>query len=231
MPAVHLFMLAGFATAPRFLDEALVYVRERVLWDTGAKEAAGTILFPYGDWSRNPVPQLREILHDIRLPAARFGRSVGGRVVLRSLQERMNNGDSAILIGHSGGGVAALHGAKLMADLHGEARILVIQIGCPKCPVPPEMRDRVGYFYAADGRGRWKDPVTRYGSWSGWKRSKSGLPVLIRNLYRPDVVRPLPVKGGHIDYFRSCLTAADGRSNLEIVADEIGRLLRERCGR
>jgi hypothetical protein len=111
--------------------------------------------------------------------------------------------------------------AALLAEQYPARRLAVALIGSPRSPVPRPLAPRTAYFYAA-GRGeRPRDPIACLGSWGGWRRGRCGLPVWDRRLHRPGCVRALPLAGGHADYFRTRLTAADGRTNLQCVEDEI----------
>jgi hypothetical protein len=227
MPPVHLVLLAGSATAPAFLDEAAARLRERIRRGTASDSVTCAIHFPYGDWSRGVIRQLLEIRHDTRLPIPRFSRSIGGRFVLRRLHEEIDEG-WVVLVGHSGGGIAGLHAAALMTERRPELRCAVVQIGSPRSPVPRSMAPSVAFFYASGGGGRSKDPITRLGSWGGWTRSLLGVPAWDRRLHQPGFIRALPLAGGHADYFRTRLTAADGRTNLQVVEDEIWQWLESR---
>lgn len=221
---VHMYLFAGVGTAPHFMQrfyEELAGLLER---ETGTVVSGG-LLFPYGDWNRSLRSQVLEVWHDIRLPLDRLSRSIGGQSAL--LQIGPATSGRLLLIGHSGGGTAAVHAA---AMLHGERQpgtVAVLQIGSPKSPVPEELQAGTAYLYAARPDGRGKDPVCRIGSW----RSREGLrrlrPGRRGRAYAPDQLVPLQLAGGHPDYFRSTMLNTDGQSNLDRIKLKAWDLIRE----
>ncbi|MFC5471780.1 hypothetical protein ACFPPD_24175 [Cohnella suwonensis] len=204
----EIYMLAGFATAPRFMERMGAALRERLERD-GARVERTEALFPYGDWSRGKLPQLREIVADMRLgeKAERLTRSVGGRIAADAIRERGAVSDPAttLLLGHSGGGVAAVHAAQLLLDRRERSRCLAVMIGSPKCRIPSALRPYVLSISAAGRSRRPADFVPWFGS-HGW-RGKHG----------PASRAEVPIVGGHADYFREAApyVDAEGASNLE----------------
>lgn len=223
---LDIYLLAGVATAPNFMEE-LRQALVRRLRSAGA-DVRADLLFPYGDWNRKLLPQLYEIRRDL---VCREGRrhSTGCAAAAEAIRATYRGGGLAI-IGHSGGGVAAVHAARLLRYRQQPERLRpdrgnegaeapswrVIQIGSPKCAVPDDMRDSVMYVYAARPCGRPADPVTRLGTWGGWERG-GGLPRWNPRRYAPGVIVPVRIRGGHPDYFRSREPYIDeeGVSNLE----------------
>ncbi|OUM95307.1 MAG: hypothetical protein A9Z00_08045 [Thermobacillus sp. ZCTH02-B1] len=130
-------------------------------------------------------------------------------------------GRIVVLVGHSGGGVAACHaGRRLLAE--GAVRDLrIVQIGSPKVRIHPALRDRTAYFYAADERGRVRDPITRLGTWGGVRLSAAGIPVWDSRRWAPGHIAPVAIEGGHKDYFLPSAGAPGRAANLERTAAAI----------
>jgi hypothetical protein len=224
---VRLHTLAGFATSPNFLSEFQSRLADRIQLETGLT-VAPRMLYPYGDWTRNKVSQAWLIRRDLRLSPDRYMRSIGGQYVLKALQHEDNGAvkPCVILIGHSGGGVAALHGAKLYFDSSPESRSIVIQMGAPKCPVPLSLRECVAYYYITRPKENYRDPITKLGTWGGWGRRHRGWPSWNSFCYSPGHIEGLPLAGGHPDYYRSYLALEGGKSNLEVSIDAVWSYLK-----
>lgn len=218
---VLLYMIAGVRTAPEFMRPLYEALTRRILDET-RWEPSGGLLLPYGDWSRKLPLQLREVWRDIRLPVLQAGSSIGGRAVEEEAGNRWC-GEHVLLVGHSGGGVAAVHAAKRLLERTPDLRCAVIQIGSPKCPVPVELQPFTAWFYAARADGRVRDPVCRIGSWregllrGGWPSAR----------HPPKRIVPLPIKGGHPDYFRTRLVNDQGRSNLDVTLEAVWAFIRD----
>lgn len=222
-----LYLLAGVGTAPRFMegfhDELAGLLRRE-----GHGEVCGGLLFPYGDWSRPMRRQLVEVWHDIRLPPHRLGASIGGQAARREAEAKgwcPGRSGRMVLIGHSGGGTAALHwGWRLVEEGLSVSQLLVVQIGSPKSPVPEKLQPCTAYCYSVRPDGAGKDPVCRLGSWSfsrgmpGWGRN--------RRLGSPGTLLPLPLAGGHPDYFRRGMTSGNGSSNLETTLGAVWEFIK-----
>lgn len=216
---VLLYLMAGVRTAPSFMqplyEELTRRFREAAGW-----EPAGGLLLPYGDWSRRLAPQVLEVWRDARLSVWHTSRTIGGRPV----EERVLadwSGEALLLVGHSGGGVAAVHAATRLLERHPAMRCAVVQIGSPRCPVPPALQPMTAWCYAVGQDGRVKDPICRLGSWrsglfGGWPPRQ----------YRPGSLFPLRIRGGHPDYFRTHLADADGRSNLNLTMEAVWGFIR-----
>lgn len=234
---LDLYLIAGVNTAPHFMEE-FRQTLHREMEEAGA-EVRSKLLFPYGDWSRRTAAQLLEIRRDMRLPPERLNRSIGGRQVLEAMwPARGEDGRRSrpILIGHSGGGVAAVHASALLPELEGGVPCPVVMIGSPKCRIPDAMRGSVLYLRAA-GRGRRRgtmataDPVARIGSFGGWSPAgRFGWPKWRRDKHAPTAIRSVPILGGHADYFRNRHPYLDeaGKSNLERISETVREWLAER---
>ena len=72
---VSLYLLSGLATAPNFMDRFRLALHRMV--EAKVASVHSELLFPYGDWNRRTIPQLREIGHDMRLGVSRYERSIG----------------------------------------------------------------------------------------------------------------------------------------------------------
>jgi hypothetical protein len=215
---LHVSFLAGVATAPTFMKEFAEKLSQ--IYEAKGFHVMTQLLFPYGDWYTSLYRQLHEIRKDM-LP---FVRSVkpawlGGRRSVSGILEAYQGG-AIWLVGHSGGGVAGVHAGDLLLREHGLPVERIIQIGSPRCAIPPSLEaSSTMYMYAVNGKGRRTDPITRIGTWGGWERSRSGVPVWNPYKYAPDRIVPLRLQGGHPDYFRSAdpYVDAEGRSNLEHI--------------
>ena len=207
--------MAGLATASWFLDEIREQLAERLEQATG-QPVCSLSIFPYGDSLRHPYRQFREIRRDT-LRRRSWQRSIGGRRAAEEIS-RHSRSDNRLLVGHSGGGVAALHAAQLLVRAEERCRqYWIVQIGSPRCPVPSYLRDKTLYLYSVDKTGKAKDPICKLGSWGGWERTRYGVWRWNSSLYAPATILPLQMVGGHPDYFRSHLLNAAGQSNLELV--------------
>jgi hypothetical protein len=150
---------------------------------------------------------------------AKIGRSIGGCLLIEQLGD-LSGIDFVLLLGHSGGGVASIHAAYMLGLTRPELHVHTVQIGCPRSPIPPQLRDQVHYLFAVDsGKTTVKDPVCRLGSWGGWDAGLAGLPRWNRLKQAPPVRTPVPIVGNHPDYFRDHppFLGKTGQSNLDIL--------------
>src|SRR5690606_38601855 len=76
------------------------------------------------------------------------------------------NGGALVLLGHSAGGVAAVHAAAKLDKL-GYRIGAVAMIGSPKTPIPKPIRERTAWFSACNAKGRRVDAIARLGGWLG----------------------------------------------------------------
>jgi hypothetical protein len=229
---VHLYLMAGVATAPRFMESLRVSLHDKLTRPSG-RIVYSELLFPYGDWSRRLIPQLWEIRHDMRLRLLRIRSSVGGKRTVKSILAR-RDGDgevnpSILLIGHSGGGIAAVHAAQLLIEQGYGSPISVILIGSPRCRIPDGLRDSVlsisatGKSLDAAMPSKSRDLVARLGTFGGWSKPSRRLPTWKADKYAPDSIHAVPIIGGHADYFRGSIPFVNslGQSNLDLILETI----------
>jgi pimeloyl-ACP methyl ester carboxylesterase len=199
---VQLYFAAGVATAPQFMFGIAANLEQRfkeIGWTASSK-----LVFPYGDWSRKLVLQLAELQLDMLRPSFAWERSIGGRRFAAEIWQEDQEGP-IILIGHSGGGIAALHAAYSLQD---ERFVrLIFQIGSPRCPVPARLRDKAYFIYGVNQSVKRPDPITLLGYWGRSAATRI----------------PLPLLGNHADYFRdaSPYVNSKGETNLNIVSRTI----------
>ena len=238
---IELYLAAGVATSPLFM-ERLRQVIKRELEDAGAI-VRSSLAFPYGDKERSLVGQLREVVRDLRLRDSRLDGALGGNRLLGTIDERRGSAagtvpDRTIIVGHSAGGVAAVHAARLLYARDGGKPPLVVMIGSPRCRIPGELREHVLYVYAArsDSQGaRWMtvkltDPITRLGSFGGWNTGTWRLPSWQMDKHAPVHASGLRIVGGHADYFReqAPFVNAIGLSNMALTAAVVLKWLKQR---
>jgi hypothetical protein len=218
---LHVYAIAGIATSPDFMEGLLLEIERRLAAHGVPADAVRTsLLLPYGSWNRPLWLQLREIGRDLRLGPGRRSGSVGGAAVLRRLAADGVRGDDALwLIGHSGGGLAAVHAAEELLAQHREPDLHTVQVGSPRCAVAAALQARAAYVYAAGPGGRGKDPICRLGRW-GWRRRRV-----------PSLVAGVPIVGGHADYFREhppYVQPETGAANLDLTLGAFWNWLIER---
>lgn len=63
----HIVLMPGMATAPRFMDAIGEALADRLKAHGDDRPSVQTV-FPYGDWGRHLVLQLREISVDLACP-------------------------------------------------------------------------------------------------------------------------------------------------------------------
>ncbi|MFC5405280.1 hypothetical protein [Cohnella soli] len=212
----EIYMLAGFATAPRFMERLGIALAERLV-QSGATVVRTEALFPYGDWSRSKLSQLREIFADMRLAATseRLGRSIGGRSAADAVRSFRSADElektTTLLLGHSGGGIAAVHAAHLLLDRRERSSCFAVMIGSPRCRIPTGLRHHVLSIDAARLGRRRPDFVPRLGT-HGW-----------RGQHAPGSRTEVRIIGGHADYFRETSPYIDGEgmSNLDRTLNTI----------
>lgn len=212
---MYLYALAGIGTAPGFMQEFHGELARRLGEGTGLSVDGG-LLYPYGEWSRSVRRHIWEVWRDIRLPAGGWEGSYGVAAVRRELAPAARGCGPVVLVGHSGGGTAAVHAAAMLLAAAPERPVAVVQIGSPRSPVPPVLQEATVFCFACGPDGRGRDPVCRLGSWRA-ARGGGGRLVLGR-LQLPGQLVPLPITGRHPDYFRGHLRTAGGETNLELVA-------------
>jgi|GEM_PF-237338 len=219
MRAVPVFITAGIATAPQFLDRFAERLGAELT--LGGRPLAPEVAFPYGDWSRGKAAQVREFARDWWLPHGRARDAAGAKgaawLAARAAASCPPGTPPPLLIGHSGGGVACIRAAVLLRRL-GIAPYGVVQIGSPKCAVPGWLRPRTLFIRAVTASGRPADPITRLGGWGGWRRGRSGPPRWSATARAPGQTLGVRIVGGHADYFRDHAPYKQGTiSNLDIT--------------
>ena len=205
MDHLHIYLLAGVQTK----DSAFITLTRRInqLLEQKGKEASITLLYPYGDYNRKLWKQVLDICIDFNFISK--GAGIGGRRVKSTLTQALPQcGESSckyLLIGHSGGGVAAY---RLARYLHYKQHISlehirVVPIGSPKIRVASQFQSLIAYIQAVDEQGKLKDPITRIGHWGGLHlKRKENTKRWHANKYAPLAVHGIPLIGGHADYFR-----------------------------
>lgn len=192
------YLLAGIASTPGVFHACKRELEERFRREGRIPRIRE--LFPYGDHTQKVWRQLLEVGADwVRLQGK--WRS-GGRKAAAEIRGR-SSGRPVLLIGHSGGGVAAYHAAVRLMDEQAVPDFRVVQVGCPKVPIRPAYREKVSYFTAVDERGKLRDPVTLLGSWSGWNVRERGIRLWDRQKYAPGFIGRITMLGGHEHYFRN----------------------------
>lgn len=217
---IDIYLLAGVRTWPSFLQPFGSRLTERFQQE-GCRDATVRIVYPYGDYTRGLLRQIREVKRDLsgRKPG---GAWIGGMAAAHAVRLGSAANRSVLLIGHSGGGVAACNAARLLLREGAVAHCRVVQIGSPKVRIHPDMRGLVGYFYSVDARGRRSDTVTRLGGWGGFRLTAGGWPVWDRRLHAPGHIGTIRIVGGHPDYFRSGPPFMLGQeSNLQRTLDAV----------
>lgn len=224
---VSVYISAGFATAPYFLEpfaDRLFSTFEQAGWHSRV-----VIHYPYGDWARNRYGQLREIGSDLWCAARQKSSVYGGKSLAAIIAGNTPPEEPLLLIGHSGGAIASVQAADLF---HHEGRTIggVVQIGSPKCVIPAWLKQRVLYLYGIDGTGKAADPVPRLGTWGGWAITRWGLRRWDSLKHAPQYRQALPIVGGHADYFRNHSPyELHGSNNLETTLNAIWDWIQSEC--
>ncbi len=195
----EIYLLAGVATRPGFFADCEGQLTELCSMQ-GWKGSNIHVLYPYGDYRRSLVRQILDVRRDLFRSRKRY---IGGAAAADEVRTAAS-GRQVVLIGHSGGGVAAYHAGRMLLEEGVVPDCRIVQIGAPRVRIADEHKDKVCYFYAVNGEGKKIDQVTRLGSWGGFRRSAAGVPVWDANRYAPGHIDAIPVVGGHADYFRGC---------------------------
>jgi len=218
MRTADLFLAAGMATSPRFMEEA--GKRLAALLGERGWDARVMPLFPYGDRSRNRLAQIREIRHDVLLRPGRHARSVGGGRIAGAMRSAYRGG-MLLLVGHSGGAIAGLHAVQVWDEplqVHLAERLRLVMVGSPRSPVPSRLKPNTLHIGARRKGGGAGEPILRLGTWGGWEKVPGRrLPRWNPDLYAPGTRRTIDLIGGHTDYFRSSPPYVDGegKTNLD----------------
>ncbi|UVI32777.1 hypothetical protein [Paenibacillus spongiae] len=210
------YLLAGVASTLTLFRNCKQELERRFL-ETG-REPVIRELFPYGDHTQKLLRQIIDVRGDLsRL--RRAGRS-GGRAAAEQIR-KLSPGRPVMLIGHSGGGVAAYQAAVMLHDEGTIPDFRIVQVGSPKVLIRTQDRDRVSYYTAVDEQGTLRDPISRIGSWGGWSRSRYGLWYWNKRKYAPGHIGTITLLGGHPHYFRNDASYIhpDRGSNLSVTLD------------
>jgi pimeloyl-ACP methyl ester carboxylesterase len=220
---VHLFFLSGVATSADFMEPLQEELIAR--YRLAGIRAAAYCLLPYGDWSRPVLRQINEVRQDLMRRDQRLHEQGRAERIAAVIRDSYREG-SLILIGHSAGGTAAVQAARLLLR-EGVNVSCIVQIGSPKFAIPPELRSLVLYLFAVNRKRGLSDPIVRIGSWGGWQRGPLGMPVWNPLRRSPSQIIPVPIIGGHADYFRRNEPYRDGegKNNLTITTDAIWEYL------
>lgn len=195
---IRIYLLAGVATTKGYFDECRNQLDR--MFRADGREPIIHILHPYGDVSRNLYRQIVEVGTDLtnRLSIGR----IGGRAAFQQVKETMKSEEEPILfIGHSGGGAAAYQAGKMLHQQRLNRNFRIVQVGSPRIPIHPELRDKVCFLHSVDKEGKLSDPISRIGTWGGWSAQGASVPRWNRFKYSPSIVEGIPLIGGHAHYF------------------------------
>lgn len=130
--SLKVFLLAGVKTSP----SAFHTLQQRLQHKLQEKGITPDIemLFPYGEMERNLLLQLMEVRADLSTYA--YNAGIGGRKVWKRI-EPYTDSRKLLLIGHSGGGVAAYQIARKIYEDRLPIETKVIQVGSPKTRIIP----------------------------------------------------------------------------------------------
>jgi len=197
--SLKVFLLAGVKTSPSAFH-ALQQRLQQKLQEKGVTPDI-ELLFPYGEMERNLLLQLMEVRADLSSYA--YNAGIGGRKVWNRIEPHASV-QKLLMIGHSGGGVAAYQIARKIYEEKLPIDIKVIQIGSPKTRIIPPLQEKVSYIHSIDENGKFKDPITKLGSWGGWTVRQDQLPIpqWDSKKYAPGRIIGVNTIGGHADYFR-----------------------------
>lgn len=192
-----IYLLAGVGSPPGIFADCIVELKRR--FGEAGREPVIRELFPYGDHREKLFRQIMEVQRDVTGFRIR-GRSGGD--IAAELIRRHSQGRPVLLIGHSGGGIAAYHAALRLAGAGVVPDCRIIQVGSPRVPIREEFRSRVSYYQGVDEAGKSLDPITRLGRWGGWRRNGRGLWYWDKRKHAPGRIGTITVLGGHPHYFR-----------------------------
>ncbi|WNQ12143.1 hypothetical protein MJA45_03585 [Paenibacillus aurantius] len=215
--AVSVYFLSGIGTwesgrmfagamrdiMERYRSEGYAFVHVRDLYPYGSMDGVHSKRF-----YRHLAKQALKVSRDMYV---RYERNIGGRLAYEKIKadyDQYGSGD-IILIGHSGGGIAAYNTAQLLSD-DGYRVARVILVGAPEQWIHKDWHNRVHALRKAG----------RIGDWVTWL----GKPCF----GAPKVSDEVNIVGGHTDYFRWDKVDDNGVSNLQKVMDRIWQWLRPR---
>jgi len=179
-------------------------------------------LFPYGYHTENLFSQVLHVHRDMMWRQTKFG---SGIVAAADQIKRQSEDRPVLLIGHSGGGIAAYRVATDLVKAQAITDCRVVQVGSPKVAIDSQLRDKVSYLVAVNEEGRPVDRISRLGTWGGWSLNRYGFPYWNKHKYAPGTVDTITLLGGHPHYFssRAPHIHPDRGSNLSVTLDTIWR--------
>ncbi|MFD0872180.1 Uncharacterised protein [Chlamydia abortus] len=212
--SVNVYFIAGIGTwfSGNMFAPAMQLLADKFR-EGGCSRIHSTAFYPYGTMDHLPRSRIRitmlrqaiQVICDMYRRPDRSPAIVGLTRDIRKDYGRSGEGD-IVLVGHSGGGIAAYGAARLLSG-QGYSVPHVVQVGSPECHIVPEWRERV-YRLRQPG---WKD-------WATWWRLS-----LFSHPLRRDTVS---IEKGHPYYFCPDTKDKDGVSNLSKVIDKIWEGLR-----
>lgn len=209
---VAIYVLAGVATSSNFMADFVQELQHR--YEQDGFEVLINMLFPYGDWNRSLIKQLKEISSDLLPRLVQKRHYLRGQKVADYIKESYTGGN-IVIIGHSSGGVVAVHAADIL-NREKLPVAQVVQIGSPKCSVSLQHRASTLFIYGMSHKGKMSDRISHIGSWGGWEKRGRVFRWNPR-LAAPGAIMGVPIIGGHADYFRNRTPFVDriGMTNLE----------------
>ena len=145
------------------------------------------VLYPYGTEDSNMLKQLASVRF------AMSSNQAKGNEVAQTIINTYNDENYVILIGHSGGGVAAYKAMEVLTDKNFYVS-QTIMVGSPRMQIRQDIADRVGYVKAKDDIV--SNFVGNWGTFGPWGSKKPGKYYVINDLNVEDNY------GGHMDYFK-----------------------------
>jgi hypothetical protein len=209
---VSIYVLAGVATSSDFMEDFVQELQHR--YEQVGFEVLINMIFPYGDWNRNVIKQLKEISCDLVPRLGQKRNYLRGQNVADYINESYKGG-KIVIIGHSSGGVVGVHAANLL-NREKLPVAQVVQIGSPKCSVSLNHRASTLFIYSVNHKGKISDLISYIGSWGGLEKRGRVFRWNPR-LSAPTSIIGVPIIGGHADYFRNRIPFVDrkGMTNLE----------------
>jgi len=220
-----IYLFAGVATGPSMFIACKEELERRLQLADQEQELVIGELFPYGYHTENLISQVLHVHRDMMWRQAKSGSGVAAAA---DLIRKQSADRPVLLIGHSGGGIAAYRVAAELVEAQAITDCRVVQVGSPKVAIDIQLRDKVSYLVAVNEEGRPVDRISRLGTWGGWSLSRTGFPYWNKRKYAPGTVDTITLLGGHPHYFssRAPHIHPDRGSNLSVTLDTIWRGLR-----
>ncbi|MFD0710293.1 hypothetical protein [Paenibacillus sp. GCM10027626] len=212
-----IYLFAGVATGPNMFQECRIELDRRHRGQENSVVAGE--FFPYGFHEESLVKQVWQVRRDM------LSRKHGSGVqeAASYIKERLPGRRKLLLIGHSGGGIAAYRTAVQLRRWGTKTEFHIIQVGSPKMRFAEELRKQITYIVAVDEQGKEIDRVARLGSWGGWSKGRNGLPYWNKHKHAPGRIETITLIGGHPHYFCSSekYVHPERGSNLALTLDAI----------